>query len=58
VILLIEADHSRVGAALLDLEVAIIKAKLLRNYPEAFRKLPVVVRAMRMQFCIAASAPL
>jgi hypothetical protein len=42
VILVVEADHHRVGAALLHLERAIVKAKLFYNDPETLREFPVV----------------
>jgi hypothetical protein len=42
VILVIEADHHRVRAALLNLERAIVKAKLYGNDPETLREFPVV----------------
>jgi hypothetical protein len=42
VIFVIEADHDRVGAALANLESALLKAKLFGNDPQAPRELPVV----------------
>jgi hypothetical protein len=42
VILVAEADHHRVGAALLHLERTIVKAKLFYNDPETLREFPVV----------------